>query len=401
MDQQSLNELIGEHRRGHALPQPFYVDSTIFELEIDRFFLDAWLYAGHESELPEVGDYLLVEVAGESVIVVRSSADGFSALINVCRHRGSRICLQSCGRVKRLVCPYHGWTYGLDGALVGAREMGDDFDPARHALHPVTVERFHGLLFVNLADEPASFETLRSAMDEPLQPYGLANTRVAHRQTYRIAGNWKLAMENYCECYHCAPAHLEYAASHALADPRSRWKVSEPEANERAVGAGMSPVTFDRAWLAAGVFGEERQHDRYPLRDGYLTGSESGGLLAPLLGDIREPAGVAADIQLGPCLFGLVYCDHAVLYRFLPEDIGTTICDVSWLVRADAREDRDYDRDALTWLWDVTTRADQRIIEANQAGVRSRFYRPGPLSKMETFEARFLDWYLDRISPPA
>ncbi|MEM9300488.1 MAG: aromatic ring-hydroxylating dioxygenase subunit alpha [Pseudomonadota bacterium] len=401
MEQQRLEELIAAHRPGYALGQPFYTDPIIHRRELERFFLDAWLYAGHESELPAVGDYLLVTVAGESVIVVHSAEDTFHALVNVCRHRGSRICATEKGHVRRLVCPYHGWTYGLDGALVGAREMGPDFDPSAYGLQAVAVERLEGMLFVNLATEPAPFDPLRKAMSAPLAPYGLAQTRVAHRQAYRIAGNWKLALENYCECYHCAPAHPEYAAAHALADPRHRWKVSEAEANAGIVAAGMSAETFDRAWLSAGAFGGECQHDRYPLREGYLTGSKSGDLLAPLLGGFREPVAVATDIQLGPCLFGLVYCDHAVLYRFLPESIGTTVCDVSWLVRADAESGRDYDLAALTWLWDVTTRADQRIIEANQDGVRSRFYRPGPLSTMETFQARFIDWYLARLGAGA
>lgn len=397
MDAIELQALIEARAPGHGLTRPFYTDHRIFEREFERFFADAWLYAGHASELPQVGDYLLVEFAGESIIVVRGGEDRFNALLNVCRHRGSRICGEP-GHGRRFVCPYHGWTYGLDGTLLAAAEMPPNFHRQGHGLRPVHCENLAGLLFVNLAAEPVPFAALAEELAPALASYRLEHTQVAARKRYPIAANWKLAIENYCECYHCRPAHPEYARGHALATPAGLDKASRARADELAAAAGLLGDTFDRAWRAAGRFGAERQHQRYLLKEGHLTGSRDGRPLAPLLGELREPVGVATDIQVGPMLFGLAYCDHVVLYRFLPLGVRETSCEVSWLVRDEAEAGRDFDPEALTWLWDVTTRADQRIIEANQAGVASRFYEPGPFSTMEDFTDRFVQWYLDRLA---
>ena len=130
---------------------------------------------------------------------------------------------------------------------------------------------------------------------------------------------------------------------------------------------------------------------------GHVTGSEDGKPVAPLLGTIRDYDGGATDLQIGPVTFGLMYCDHVVLYRFTPLTPDTADCDITWLVRGDAEEGVDYDKDKLTWLWDVTTHADKNIIERNQQGVNSRFYEPGPLSTMEDYTWKFLSWYLDAI----
>ena len=138
-------------------------------------------------------------------------------------------------------------------------------------------------------------------------------------------------------------------------------------------------------------------YDRHPLFEGYLTGSEDGKPVAPLLGDIPDFDGGASNLQVGPAMFGLAYSDHVVLYAFTPRGPQESDCLVVWLVRGDAVEGRDYDLDRLTWLWDVTTKADKAIIEHNQQGVNSRFYQPGPYSPMETFAIRFAEWYLKAI----
>ena len=397
MNDAQIDKLIADQPSGRSLHQSFYRDPDIYERDIQQIFLNSWLYAGHRSELPQVGDYLLFEFAGESVIIVRSEADQFSAMLNVCRHRGSRVCLQATGNAKRLVCPYHGWTYGLDGALLGAAQMAPGFDKGRHGLKKVHLKLFQGLLFVNLSPDPVPFDAIEEELSDCLRPYRLDRAKVAHRQCYRIAANWKLAMENYCECYHCRPAHPEYSRGHALAVPQSQWTINEDEVNRQAAAVGLSEDNIDHTWLEAGLLGTEREHERYPLVHGHLTGSRHGQPVAPLLGDIKGYVGAATDLQMGPTLFGLAYCDHVVLYRFTPVSIDATDCEVSWLVNEKARKGKDYDLDQLTWLWDVTTEADRQIIENNQKGVNSRFFEPGPLSQMENFANRFIRWYLAAV----
>jgi Rieske 2Fe-2S family protein len=157
---------------------------------------------------------------------------------------------------------------------------------------------------------------------------------------------------------------------------------------------GLTRHVLRRSWLDAGEVGIDRGFDRYPLLRGHLTGSRDGKPVAPLLGSITGYDGGTTDLHLGPVTFGLAYCDHVVLYRFTPRGLRSTDCEITWLVNGTAREGVDYDRANLTWLWDVTTIADKTIIERNQAGVDSRFYVPGPLSPMEDFTRRFLEWYV-------
>ncbi len=400
MREQEILQLIEAQPERYSLARTFYTDPDIYERDIDRIFLRSWLYAGHQSEIPNPGDWFLFDFAGESVIIARGLDGEIRAMLNVCRHRGSRVCLERSGCSKRLICRYHAWTYDLDGKLVGASRVGDDFDKSDLGLKRIQVEVLDGLIFVNFAEQPAAFSAVRDGLADCLAPYGLADARVAHRQTYPIAANWKLAVENYCECYHCAPAHPEYSRGHSLAHHGVRAGELLDKVMARASECGLSDRIVNALYLNAPDFGADFGYDRYPLIRGHVTGSDDGRPVAPLMGSIRDYDGGATDLQVGPVTFGLMYCDHAVLYRFTPVTINTSECDITWLVRGDAVEGRDYDRDRLTWLWDITTLADKAIIEHNQQGVNSRYYVPGPLSSMENFAWSFLSWYLETMRSP-
>ena len=168
----------------------------------------------------------------------------------------------------------------------------------------------------------------------------------------------------------------------------------------RAVVCGLSDKTVNQMYFDAPAFGADFAFERYPLIREHLTGSEDGKPLAPLLGEIREFDGGATDLQVGPVTYALLYCDHVVIYRFTPLTLDTADCDITWLVRGDAQEGKDYNKEKLTWLWDVTTQADKAIIERNQQGVNSRYYVPGPLSGMEEYTWKFLSWYLETMKRP-
>lgn len=400
MTEQEIIALVEEQRDRHALARGFYKDRDIYEKDIERIFLNAWLYAGHQSEIPGIGDWFLFEFAGESVIIARSAENEINALLNVCRHRGSRVCIESKGCSKILRCRYHGWSYDLKGQLKAAAHMDESFDKSKIALKKIHVEMLEGLIFVNFSEEPADFSNVREGLDDCLRAYRLQNAKVAYRETYPIAANWKLAVENYCECYHCAPAHPEYSLGHGLAHAESRTEHLYQEVMARAGACGLSGREVNRMYLAAPAFGADYAFERYPLIRDHVTGSEDGLPLAPLLGEISDYDGGATDLQVGPVSFALLYCDHVVIYRFTPLTIDTAECDISWLVRGDAVEGQDYDRDKLTWLWDVTTEADKAIIERNQQGVNSRYYKPGPLSTWEDYTWKFLSWYLETMKNP-
>jgi Rieske 2Fe-2S family protein len=172
----------------------------------------------------------------------------------------------------------------------------------------------------------------------------------------------------------------------------------------RARACGLSEESVNCVYLDEPGFGSGYAYERYPMWRGHVTGSEDGQPVAPLLGEIRGYDGGTTDFQVGPVSFALAYCDHVVIYRFTPVSINECECDITWLVNADAKEGEAedgnaYDKARLTWLWDVTTLADKRIIEFNAEGVNSRYYQPGPYSKMEEYTWKFTSWYLQAIRP--
>jgi len=399
MEKQAIRDLVDTHVDGTALEQGFYTDPDIYQREMSEIFLKSWLYAGHCSEIPKIGDWFLFEMDGESVIIVRSKTDEISALLNVCRHRGSRVCLEDRGCSKKLVCRYHGWAYELDGQLRGAAHMQDDFDKAGISLKRIHTEILDGMIYVNFAENPVSFDSVREGMQDCLLPYRIDKAKVAHRQTFPIDANWKLSLENYTECYHCAPAHPEYSKGHSLAKPEARSDDLLQQVMARAESCGLSERSVNRTYMGAEGSGADYAYERYAMWRGHVTGSKDGQAVAPLMGDIRDYDGGTTDIQVGPITYGLAYCDHIVIYRFTPVSLDKSECDITWLVNGDAEEGADYDKAKLTWLWDVTTVADKRIIENNARGVNSRYYQPGPLSMMEEFTGQFISWYLHTIRP--
>ncbi len=395
MSMTEISDLLGNQTKGFSLQQKFYKDPEIYQQEMDRIFMKSWLYAGHVSQIKNVGEYFLYEIDTESVIIIREDKDTVNALMNVCRHRGSRVCLQASGTQKLLVCPYHGWTYERSGALRGANHTYPDFDKSGYALKTVNLKIFHGMIFINFDKDPISFDAIEKDLDECLIPYRLDKTKIAHKQSYPIKSNWKLAVENYCECYHCVPSHPEYAEAHGRSFPEEEMQGLLKQVMEKGEKIGLSNSSINYDWLDSGGVGIDRSYDRYPLLKGFVTGSRGGKPLAPLLGDIKGYDGGTADMHIGPLTFYLAYCDHVVIYHFKPLTLDTADCEITWLVNESAEEGKDYNLDELIWLWDVTTIADKRIIENNQKGVNSRFYEPGPYTKMEEFEQGFVDWYVD------
>ena len=172
-------------RPAFSLEQPFYCDPALFKADLASVFGNQWLLAGHVSQIPETGDFFLFEIGGESIIVVREDENRINAFFNVCRHRGSRICLEAAGRKRLLVCPYHAWSYALDGRLKSARLMPDEFDANKFGLHPCHIQLFEGLIFLNLEPEaPADLESLYSAYRPLAVQQGLTRARVANRRCY-------------------------------------------------------------------------------------------------------------------------------------------------------------------------------------------------------------------------
>ena len=398
MTMNSLNSLIDNQQAEHSLDQVFYLDDAIYNQDLEQVFMSDWLYICHESQVAAAGDCYTYDIADESVIVVRDENLRLNAFANVCRHRGSRICDAGQSSHKRLICPYHAWTYGLNGQLLSARLMDEGFDKSVSGLKQLHLEQFCGLIFVSFSEQPPSFEMLKTDLTPPLKVFDIANTRVAHHEVHPTHANWKLVLENFNECYHCGPAHKEFSASHSLMLDKERQRAFDELIAERAPQAGISADTVgfmqtDKKALTNAPY----YYDRYALFKGYLTGSEDGQPVAPLLGEVRQYDGGASNVQLGNLTYLLVYADHVVLYRFTPRAVNLTDAELIWFVRSDADLENDVDIERMIWLWNVTTMADKDIIERNQKGVQSRFYKPGPYSPMETFTINFIKWYLNTL----
>lgn len=401
MSPHSVESLLERQPKGSPLLQEFYSDPEIFERDIERIHLRHWLCVGHQSRVREPGDWFRFDIAGESIIVVRGRDALLRALVNVCRHRGSRVCYEAEGSARMLVCPYHAWTYDLDGRLRAARQMGPDFDVSGQALPELHLRVLEGLIFVCFAPDPPGLESAERMLSASLRHYGWANARVAHRASYSVDANWKLVTENYMECYHCAPAHPEFSRHHATEKPDDEVAELRARAARRARAMGIEiPLVLD--WPVSSAPDQEMadcSHDAtFP---GSVTGSEDGGPLAPLMGDFTDYDGGFTYLDVGPASFFLAYPDHGLIYLFTPRAPQKTDMEVLWLVRDDAREGKDYDRERLTWLWHVTSVADKQIIDQNQLGVNSRYYAPGPYGPMEAQTRSFVEWYLGQIHPSA
>jgi phenylpropionate dioxygenase-like ring-hydroxylating dioxygenase large terminal subunit len=395
-----LLTLIASYRPGHALPRDFYTDPQVFEHDMQRMLLKHWFCAGHISSLERAGDYLLVELGSESVIIVRTSNGDIRALLNVCRHRGSRLCSSRIGKAPagRFTCPYHAWSYDLDGNLLNARLMPESFKPEQSGLKSLPVRVMQGLIFTTFAAAPLDLATAQSALDQTAGVYGWAKAKIAHRELYSIKANWKLAVENYMECYHCTPAHPEFAKRHVYARPDDMNIASESAGRIRAEAMGILITDVDRYGTAAGSHQESVAVMRSALHDGVLSATSDGRPMGLLMGSFATPDGNSTYFDIGPLSDFLAYPDHGVMYRFIPKAVDHTEMEVIWLVDAKAKEGVDYDIDRLTWLWKTTSAEDKKIVEMNQAGINSRFFEPGPYSRQEAYAQRFVDWYLAELS---
>jgi choline monooxygenase len=196
--------------RSSVLAPRFYTDPAVYALEVARVFHGSWLYAGHESQVAKPGDVLPVKLLDEPLVIVRNREGRLGAFYNVCAHRGMRVVPGPCSTTT-LRCPYHGWVYDLDGRLIAARDTRQmpDFDTAALGLPRVALAVVHGMIFVNLAGEDVPIGPSVGAMLDEIPKAGLdpARLRLAKVVDYDLKTNWKIAVENYLECYHCPIAH--------------------------------------------------------------------------------------------------------------------------------------------------------------------------------------------------
>ena len=290
---------IDDHISGFGLPRTFYTSARIYENDINYYWHNSWIWVGHITQIPKSGDFFVFDYGQESVIISRDREDQINAFMNVCRHRGSRVCTVKSGSTRVFSCPYHAWTYELNGKLRSAREMGADFDRNDYSLRRLNLKVFQGLIFICAGEKPPEIEVGLQDIAPLTAPFDIENMKIAHSASYPVYANWKLAIENYMECYHCGPAHAEYSLSHSLKDPKS----ITPELMSKMRRAGEIAGLPIQEFALNGADGSDVDMDfhcqRYPLYPGYATGSRTGAPLAPLLGKLKAFDGGTTDIQIG------------------------------------------------------------------------------------------------------
>jgi Rieske 2Fe-2S family protein len=403
-----LRILLARRKPGYSLEAPFYTDPGIFEQDMSLIFGKHWIYVGPEVCVPEEGDYVTVDIGRTSVLIVRGEDRQINAFHNVCRHRGSRLCLEHKGAVGNLVCPYHQWTYNLEGSLLFAEHMGAGFDVKNHNLKPVHLRNIAGLLFICLADEPpADIDDLAKAMTPYIAPHRIADCKIATQIDIIEDCNWKLTMENNRECYHCRGSHPEltislyeygfgYAPTPETCDGIEQYGQILKQRHAEWEGLGLPCQEIDH--LDDRVTGFRTQ--RLPLDRAGESETLTGKVASQkLLGDFKQKALGALSFWTQPNSWHHFMSDHIVTFSVLPISAEKTMVRTMWLVHKDAVEGRDYNLEDLTAVWNATNAQDRALVEQSQMGIRSDAYEPGPYSPYtEGLVEKFCNWYTGRLS---
>lgn len=350
-----------------TLPGEYYTSPAIFASEQERIFARRWHCAGRASRIAQPGDYLVRTVAGESVIVVRGQDDVVRGFFNVCRHRGTRLCRDEAGRFASVIrCPYHAWTYAIDGRLLGAPHMQDvaDFDRAEYSLQAAAIAVCEGFVFVALDPPSVPFVEACAPLVERLRRFDLGRLSIGHRADYDVRANWKLVFQNYSECLHCPVIHPELASRIPY----------ESGANDLTEGPFLGGyMRIDEAHASVTVSGRACA----PLITDRVTGA-----------DCRR----AYYYSIMPNMLLGIHPDYVTYYVLTPLAPDRTRVESEWLFRSDAGG-AFAPEDAVS-LWETVNRQDWDIIEQSQLGVSSRRYVPGPYSPRESIAAAWDREYL-------
>ena len=354
-----------------TMPQRYFVSPEVFAEEREKIFSRQWVLVGHLSQIPKAGDYLVQEVAGDSLIVLRDKNAVVRGFYNVCRHRGTRLKEHACGHAAAIQCPYHAWTYGLDGKLIGAPHMDDvpGFDKADYSLHAVNLALWEGFIFVNLAKQPMPLEEWFAPLAGKFSHWNMSILRSAKRIEYDVHANWKLMFENYSECYHCPGVHPMLS------------KVSPYDSAENDLCEG-------------------------PFLGGFMSITRGAGLTMSGRACALPVGGTnAADSQrvfyysIFPNMLLSLHPEYVMVHQLWPQSPERTLILCDWFFHPDAAgvSDPSYNPNDAIEFWDITNKQDWHVCELSQQGIASRAYQPGPYSPRESIPAAWDREYLRQM----
>ena len=355
-------------RHSKTLAAAYYREERVFARERERIFAADWICVGRCEQVERAGDFFLADVAGESLIVTRDARGELRAHYNVCRHRGTRICTQRDGHFNGSIqCPYHAWTYGLDGALTAARNMNEmpGFDRGEYPLHQAGVATWEGFVFVHLGSDRPPLERAFAPIFDRFNDWNIARLRTARTIEYGLQCNWKLVFMNYSECYHCPLLH--------------------PQLDK------LSPSDSGRNDLTSGAFLGGYSELRHP--GGSLT--TSGGTARPPVGAVRgDDLNRVYYYTIFPSLLLSLHPDYVMVHYVEPIAPERTRVVCAWLFDPATMAQPDFDPSDAVDFWDLTNRQDWRVNELTQLGMSSRACESGPYAHAEGLLSAFDEHYV-------
>jgi Rieske 2Fe-2S family protein len=437
---------------GTTIPPEYYIDETQYIADEKFLANNLWFLADHEARIPKAGDYFVFPFGrGDSAIVLRDRSGNVKAFHNVCRHRGSRLArhddnpapndprlsvkqLAMNGNTPVFRCPYHAWTYDLEGKLISAPNgMPPDFKMADWGLRPCHVRTTEGFIFLNFSrGEAPEFDTAVRNFSNTAREYGTKDLKIVARIAAPTRANWKLVLENFQECYHCGPAHRNLVTTHPgwdggmtaeqrgrLTEQLKQYIEAQRQEQQRQPGqssqvqqiqqqiqqlqqqlqqaqAGGTGMTqgggMGGAQQGGGGFGGNI------LGVNMVSGTLDGSIAAPLLPARKDWTHRSKAVTTGWST-GYLQCydDHIAVARFTPRGVRSTDAELFWLVNPTAKEGEDYKADKISALWEITYLEDRWITENNHQGIESGFYAPGRYAAVEGGPARFIKWYMTEV----
>lgn len=388
-----------------TLPSQFYTSNEIFQQELENIFYSKWIYVACEADLPKPGDYIALRIGSRSFFLQRTEKGEVYGYYNVCRHRGHELMVNEKGNCKRITCPYHSWTYNLEGTLQSAFGMNPDFDKENFGLNKIEVKVIGGLIYVCLTSPaPKDIETVSSLLSPYLAPYELPKTKIACQKDIIEACNWKLVMENNRECLHCPTNHPEllvplYSSGFGKGfdkdkldanDLRFQEKLKDKEREWEDLGLPYHLIEFpDGLWFRT---------VRLPLANNCISHTlKPEHACKKLIGKLKKTEGSGLSLWTHPNSWNHFLSDHIVTFSVIPISVDKTLVRTKWLVAADAVEGVDYNIDDLTNVWTKTNAQDQSLAEGAYRGICSGGYLPGPFADEEYLVKQFLSWYRDQM----
>lgn len=349
------------------MPQEYFVSPKIFVREQEEIFSKHWLLVGHQTEIAKPGDFLLAKIDNESFIIVRDQRSTVRGFYNVCPHRGTRLKEEACGHASAIQCPYHAWTFALDGRLTGAPHMDEvpGFDKANFSLRSVNLGIWEGFIFLNLADDPVPLEKWFGSLGGKFSEWNMSILRREKHIEYDVQANWKLMFENYSECYHCPGVHPQLQ------------KVSPYDSAENDLTSG-------------------------PFLGGFMK-VNPGKSLTNSGNACALPVGKIDNVQqvfyysIFPNMLLSMHPEYIMVHQLWPQSPERTLILCDWFFHPDAFDRPDFRPNDAIEFWDMTNKQDWHMCELSQQGIASRAYRPGPYSPRESIPAAWDEYYLEQM----